>query len=189
LAEDIRLGRISAFLVYPFGFWQFHGASFLAFQVGQTLITLVTISSLSLLGMITPSLGDLFLGFYFCFLVSLIWFSMQFLLGVIAFWLEETWVLRVMFVIVCQFLSGAIIPLEIYPQWLTKAMGFSPFPYLTFVPVKILMGTYKASLFPVFGLSPLMQASVILIFWLLVIHITGLLIWRRGIRLYTAAGM
>ena len=32
LAEDIRLGRISSYLIYPFNFWEFQTASFLGFQ-------------------------------------------------------------------------------------------------------------------------------------------------------------
>jgi len=33
LAQDIRLGRISAYLIYPFGFWQYHASRFMFFLV------------------------------------------------------------------------------------------------------------------------------------------------------------
>ena len=41
--------------------------------------------------------------------VGVFWFQIQFFLALSAFWLEETWVLRVIFLIVAQFLSGAVI--------------------------------------------------------------------------------
>jgi ABC-2 type transport system permease protein len=148
LAEDIRLGRISAYLVYPFGFWPFQTASFLAFQGLQLLVSAVTLLLL--------------------------------VVGLAAFWLEETWVLRVMFVTIAQFLSGAMMPLEVFPVWLESILQWSPFPYLTYVPAKMFMGEYSGS-FAV--------AALILGLWLAVVSLGVNWVWRRGLRLYTAAGM
>lgn len=181
LAEDIRLGRISSYLVYPFGFWQFHTAGFIAFQLLQTLVALVTLLILRLSGMLGP--WD-WLGFVqgvgFSLLMGFFWYQVSFLLGLAAFWLEETWVLRVMFVTIAQFMSGAILPLEIYPEWLLRILRFTPFPYLTYAPVKVFMGTYTENL----GL-----AVVTVCAWLLLVGGVSYWVWRRGLRLYTAAGM
>ncbi|MFY7930314.1 MAG: ABC transporter permease [Oligoflexus sp.] len=181
LAEDIRLGRISAYLVYPFGFWPFQTASFLAFQGLQLLVSAVTLLLLVVGGLLSGwSWPALLEGFVFSLLVGFFWYQISFLIGLAAFWLEETWVLRVMFVTIAQFLSGAMMPLEVFPVWLESILQWSPFPYLTYVPAKMFMGEYSGS-FAV--------AALILGLWLAVVSLGVNWVWRRGLRLYTAAGM
>ena len=181
IGEDIRLGRISAFLVYPFQFWQFHTASFLAFQGLQTLVALVTIGALRLTGILPElSLVPFALGIAACWLVGTVWFAVQFIFGLASFWLEETWVLRTMFVTVAQFLSGATLPLEIFPNWLRTGLMWSPFPYLTWAPVRIFLGDPAVISWRPFG---------VLAAWLAAFALAAAVIWRRGVRLYTAAGM
>ena len=45
---------------------------------------------------------------------------MQYIIGILAFWLDETWVMRVLVGLIAQFLSGSILPLEFYPSWLYR---------------------------------------------------------------------
>jgi ABC-2 type transport system permease protein len=181
LAEDIRLGRMSTYLVYPFGFWPYHTASFLAFQILQVGVSVLTVGFLRATGYLEAlPLLPLITGFGFSLYVGFLWFQISFALGLCAFWLEETWVLRVMFVTVAQFLSGSLLPLEIFPSWLARGLRWTPFPYMTYVPVKIFMGSYAGSV----G-----EAFLILSVWLALISLLVSWIWRRGLRLYTAAGM
>ena len=181
LSEDIRLGRISAYLVYPFGFWPFHTAGFIAFQVLQILVALVTLGILRGTGMLGElHWWNLLQGASFSLLMGFFWYQISFLLGLAAFWLEETWVLRVMFVTIAQFMSGAILPLEIYPDWLLAILRWTPFPYLTYVPIKIFMGAFQDSL---------ILACLTVFGWLTLVGALSYVVWRRGLRLYTAAGM
>jgi len=180
LSEDIRLGRISSHLIYPFNLWEFHTASFLAFQFLQMFIALFSILVFSYLEFIhLPNFSTLTFAILFSSFVSLFWFVIQYLLGLLAFWLEETWILRVMASILTAFLAGAYFPLELYPSWLQNLLEFSPFPYLHYYPVKIFMG--DVSLIP--------KAITILSLWLLPLLFLVRFTWKKGIKLYTAAGM
>ena len=180
LAEDIRLGRISAYLIYPFGFWQFHAGSFLAFEAIQLLVAAVTITLVALAGWVSLAPWNLLHGTLLTLCVGLFWFQVCFLIGILSFWLEETWVLRVMMVMVCQFLSGAMLPLELFPAWLRATLAWLPFPYLTYVPVKVFMGEYG---------QPLSTAYAAILAWALLAFALSQFMWRRGLRAYTAAGM
>lgn len=181
LAEDIRLGRISAFLVYPFGFWSYQTASFLAFECVQFINSGVTLIGLIAMQIVPAlELWPLVSGVLFSVLVSFFWYQISYLIGLMAFWLEETWVLRVMFLTISQFFSGAVMPLEVYPEYLQKILMWTPFPYLTYAPVKIFMGEYSGDI---------LQGAVILMAWLVLTGLASLAVWRRGLRLYTAAGM
>jgi ABC-2 type transport system permease protein len=181
LAEDIRLGRISSFLVYPFELWQFHTAGFLAFQVVQLAVAAITLAVTWGLGLLLlPSASHLGAGLCLAALGGAFWFLAAYTMGLAAFWMEETWVLRVIFAVVSSFLSGAILPLELYPDWVRGLLAATPFPYITYVPVKVLMGAHPGGL-----LAP----AAVLLAWILVAAALAAFVWRRGVRLYTAAGM
>ena len=85
LAEDIRLGRVSAYLIYPFRFWQFHGASFIALQIIQCCVATVSLTVFIGINILTDfSVADLLKGGFITFLVSLLYFAMTFMIGIIA---------------------------------------------------------------------------------------------------------
>lgn len=181
LAEDIRYGRISSYLIYPFSFWSYHTARFIGVQIIQLFISALTLISVISFGAISlPSLKAFISGFVLASLVGFLWFQISFLIGLLAFWLEETWVLRVMFLTMSQFLSGALIPLELYPEFIKKALMFTPFPYLTYVPASVFMESYQAS----YGL-----AIAMIFLWITIISLAARFVWQRGLNLYTAAGM
>jgi len=180
LSNDIRMGRISSYLIYPFDFWQFHTASWIAFQFIQIFIALLTIIFILSVGVIdSPGIFALTHGFFYTLFISLFWYALQYSTGLLAFWLEETWIIRVLLGMVTVFFSGAIIPLEMFPHWLQSSLQWTPFPYLTHYPVKIFMGTAS------FELTP----YITIFTWIGILIIINHLIWKKGIRLYTAAGM
>lgn len=181
LAHDIRLGRISAYLIYPFSFWKYHTSSFIAFQGIQLVVSAITVWIVWMSGWIEiKSFSAMFHGVFYSLWVGLFWFQTSFLIGILAFWLEQTWVFRVMMMTVSQFLSGAILPLEIFPSWLVSVLNYLPFPYLTYVPVKLFMDDYHGSL-------PGAYSAIII--WTALIFIFSQWIWKKGLNEYTAAGM
>ena len=180
LSADIRLGKISTFLIYPFNFWEYHTAGFLAFQTLQWPVAFFTGSILVISNIIHgPSVVTLMGVLLLEMFISVLQFSLQFLSGLVAFWLEETWVLRVLLTIITTFLSGAVIPLDLFPKTFSAILAYSPFPYMVYYPVKVAM-----------GLAPLhLHVFVILTAWALAFAGLNVLVWRRGLRLYTGAGM
>ena len=180
LALEIRHGKISSYLIYPFNFWEFHTASFLAFEMVQISIALTTVAILSSTQLISfPSLSVLALGLIYCLLVSFFWFSLQFFTGILAFWLEETWMLRALIQTIVTFLSGSIIPLEFFPSWLASLLSYTPFPFMIYYPIKIFTGQNIAW----------DKGAIVISLWTIFMIIVNTLTWRKGVRLYTAAGM
>jgi ABC-2 type transport system permease protein len=123
--------------------------------------------------------ASLLSGIAACMYVSLFWYALQYFTGMLAFWLEETWILRVILQIVTVFLSGAIIPLELFPDFFREVLIYTPFPYLTYYPIKIFMGA------PV----DMLNFYGVITIWIAVFGVINSILWKRGIRLYTAAGM
>ena len=180
ISQDIRLGRISTYLVYPFNFWEFHTAGWIGHQILQLGIASLTILGIVCSGLISaPDFKDIAAGFFYCCVIGTFWYSLQYFIGLLGFWLEETWMIRVIMGIVTAFLSGAFVPLELYPSWLVEILNYTPFPYLTFYPVKVFMGILELQI----------KSLGIIVAWNCVLIVCNHLAWRRGVRLYTAAGM
>lgn len=180
LSQEIRLGRVSTYLIYPFNLWEFHTASFLAFQVMQILISLFTLSVTSFFGIIEiPSIEILLIGYLYIFFVSLMWFSIQYFTGILAFWVEQTWMIRVLINHIAIFLSGALLPLSFFPESVTALIKYTPFPYMIYVPTQYLMGEQVSLLF----------GAQVIAAWMLIFLGLNILVWRRGLKLYSGAGM
>lgn len=58
----------------------------------------------------------------------------------------------------CNFFSGALIPVSLFPIWLRKITYMTPFPYMLQVPVSVLLGRELP--------AGLLQMFLIQIFWL-----------------------
>lgn len=181
LSEDIRFGRITAFLLYPFSVWSAYTAEFIAFQVVQLFIVALTLSVMIGSGLVPAvSIDTLLAGVCVCLAVGFLWFTFEFVFGSIAFWIDESWILRLVFFFLTTTLSGGFIPIELFPQWLQVALQYTPFPLLTSIPVHIFLGTQRDTL-----LSILAQVIV----WISVMALCAQCVWHRGLRQYTAAGM
>jgi ABC-2 type transport system permease protein len=111
--------------------------------------------------------------------VGFFWFSLQYLIGLMTFWLEETWVLAVIAETIIQLLSGNIIPLDLFPEWAATMLSYTPFPYVTFIPVKTFMGAGGGFL----------TAIANIVFWTAMLNALILFVWKKGLKLYTGAGM
>ena len=181
LAQDIRMGRITQHLLYPFGFWEYQTASFVAFEGLQLLVSFIAAATLTLSGVVAiHSWTSAVVGLGLTLMVAALWFSLMYTLGLLAFWLEEVWILRVITILVVSFLAGGVIPLDLFSPAFRAALDWTPFPLMTYVPVRIFMGSYTGSVSAAMGL---------LAFWLVLFIGIAALTWRRGVRLYTAAGM
>ena len=180
VSMDIRLGKISCFLLYPFSFIKYQLSLFLSDKMIQVFIGSFSLFLAFLFHWVDmPSSSVLLKAGLFMLMVNLFWFWVQLFIGFLAFWLEETWGLNVSVHFLSAFLSGSVIPLEFYPELFAKILLWTPFPYLTYIPVKILMGE---NIDVSFSLSVL--STWILIFFFLVRRI-----WNKGLNLYTGAGM
>jgi len=200
LSEEIRLGKITPYLIYPFNLWKFHFSAFLSGSLYQILVATFCLFALIFLGLdvqiVTlakaypvlknwPMFIDLGLtilgGLWIILIGAITWFWMNYSMGLISFWLEETWILRVMLGLIAQFLSGGFVPLNFFPEVWQNLLWWTPFPWLTFAPVNWwIQGG---------DLSQVLHATLACGFWQIIFIGLSALLWRKGLRLYTAAGM
>lgn len=105
-------------------------------------------------------------------------FALDLLIGCLAFWFEDvSGFLRAMDVIIPVF-SGAVVPLALLPAGLQVIGRIQPFRYLVSYPMEVLLGGGTTA--PVDFLGQLG--------WLAVMTAAAALVWRLGLRSYSAAG-
>lgn len=110
---------------------------------------------------------------FFCFL---------FVVNLISFWMPENgWAAQFLFVVILvDFLSGGVFPLDILPAMIQKILYLLPFPYFLFFPLQIYLGEVTG--------TALMAGLLISLFWLGVLLVGLNLVWNRGIKKYEAVG-
>ncbi len=117
------------------------------------------------------------LGFMMMFLVD-------YTVGTLAFWLTRTDGIRALFRFFRDVLAGVFIPLSFFPAVIQKVLFFLPFQFITYVPVRVFIGSYELA-----GISLTLpqvvaaQAAAVLVMW----GVSGL-VFRLGIRRYTGVG-
>lgn len=185
LSDEIRSGDFSNYLLKPINFTMLKFASNSSWRIVRLIFFIPML-------LLVAKLFSLDLGlFYFhvfqwgLIILSLslafaINFFFKLALGLTTIWFEESGWLFFGFDILSSFLSGELIPLDLFPNGLLVANNFLPFKYMLYFPLSILLNRLSGhELF--FGL--LFQFV-----WCLFAYGLYRLLLRRGSRIYSAYG-
>ncbi|HLZ09047.1 MAG TPA: ABC-2 family transporter protein [Chloroflexota bacterium] len=107
-------------------------------------------------------------------------FLIDYLIGSLAFWVEDVRGLSRVRTLVGAFLSGQIVPLALFPEWLVPYLRVQPFRYTLSFPLEVLTGRLTAG---EITLGFALQIGYCLVLW-------GAyrLAWHYGLRSYSASG-
>jgi len=111
-----------------------------------------------------------------------IYFTTIMMTSFVPFWVPEiVWGAQfLVIVIVVEFLSGAFLPLDIFPPTVYQILRFTPFPYLIFIPIKIYLGNFDYSM--------VIQSLIIGTAWCWVLWRIVNYIWKKGLLVYEGVG-
>lgn len=125
-----------------------------------------------------PSAADFVSAFALLVLAFAARFALQYMMSMLAFWSERAASIEELWFVVHLFLSGLIAPLDVYPEAVRRATELTPFPYLIYYPVNLLLGRG----------APLERAVLVLGVWGGLGWLLQRVLWRRGLRRYSAMG-
>ncbi|MFH1244471.1 MAG: ABC-2 family transporter protein [bacterium] len=111
-------------------------------------------------------------------LAIFIYFYINIIFGSLGFWSRDVWAPRFLLMVIMEFATGAMFPLDILPEFWQKIVLMTPFPYLLYVPLKIYLGqdsSFWTHL--LFGLI-----------WTVALGVITHFIWQKGIKSYEAEG-
>lgn len=123
----------------------------------------------------------LLLGIIACILASLIYYQITKLAVMVSFWNpENTWGLMFLFLVLFEILSGTLFPLNILPLVGQNLLKFTPFPYMVYLPIEILIGK--------FNLIETIQILLFSLSWLMMGYLLVNKMFRAGVKIYSANG-
>ena len=105
-------------------------------------------------------------------------FALRYMMSMLSFWSERAASIEELWFVIHLFLSGLIAPLDVYPEPVRRITELTPFPYLIYYPVNLLLGRG----------APFERAAIVLIAWGGLGWLLQRILWRRGLRRYSAMG-
>ncbi len=108
----------------------------------------------------------------------LIYFYINIIFGSLAFWSRDIWAPRFLLMVIMEFATGAMFPLDMLPSIWQRIIHFTPFPYLLYVPLKTYLGTN--------AMAYTQLASSLT--WVIILGFLANTIWNKGIKSYEAEG-
>lgn len=115
-------------------------------------------------------------------IANVLFFVIRFITTFITFWAPElAWGSQfLVVVIITEFLSGSLFPIDILPEALQKVLYFTPFPYLLFFPLQVYLGKVSVPL--------MLEGVAVSAIWSIILFLVMKLIWTAGLKTYRAEG-
>lgn len=115
-------------------------------------------------------------------LAILIYFSLLFIISAVPFWAPELgWGSQFLVnIVILEFLSGSVFPIDILPAFYQKIVMATPFPYMIFFPVQVYLGKITG--------GALISGFLISAAWAVVLYLSMRYVWGRGLKAYQAFG-
>lgn len=104
----------------------------------------------------------------------LVSFSWRFIINLAAFWIPNATGIGRFFFSLSLLLSGFLMPLRFYPEWVIQFSAFTPFPSTVNAVVEIYLG--------VLSTPEIITTLTVQVFWVVLLFIIGQIILRAGTR-------
>jgi ABC-2 type transport system permease protein len=174
----INSGYLTIPLMRPIGMFRFLMTRDLADKLFNLSFILIEIPLILIvfhpLVFLQTNIITLLLAISSTLLAILMYFYINIIFGAIGFWSREVWAPRFLLMVIMEFATGAMFPLDMLDAFWQKIMLLTPFPYLLYVPLKIYLGQ-STSLIPQ-------------LIWVIILSLLTKMIWQKGILRYEAEG-
>ena len=182
IGEMMRDGRIGVTLLRPIDMQATFYVQTLARLGLDTLLSLpIALFAWLVYGLSLPSDPLVWLAFLVSMLLgNAVMFCFDWIIGCVGFYSTEIWGLSVLRYGFGLFFSGALIPLDMMPDWLRSVATVLPFSQALYLPVSILAGINPVSAMPRIWLIQLGYLAALLVI--------SRLIFARAVRVVTVQG-
>ena len=177
LMNSVYTGKISSDLLKPMHYFRF----WLAKDAGRALVALLLRGVLIMLIfstvfpiLVPKSLEQWMALITAVFLSWLVSFSFRFLLNLTAFWTPNARGITRFGYAISWFLSGFLMPLRLFPEWVQTVANWTPFPHMLNTVVEVYLGIIEG--------EALWQALFMQIVWVVVLFIVAQLVFQKGVR-------
>ncbi|MGO8672344.1 MAG: ABC transporter permease [Capsulimonadaceae bacterium] len=185
MADDVKQGKFNVYLIRPFPYLAYAYAMNLGWRLMRTMIAL-PIFALVVLAFhrYLPSTLHVNTGvvFWLAFLLGhLLDFILTFTVGLLSLWLYEARSVFNFYYMPVLIFSGQIAPLALYPSALQACIHYLPFPYTLAFTANIFMERV--------GGRAILEGFMVQVSWIVIMLALSALLWRGGVRRFTAFGI
>lgn len=185
IREDIKAGGLVRHLLKPINILGNYFIKEYIYRLMQLCLGIFGALAISQLLHISikllSSISIFLFGLVMIFIAQLICFTLKLALSASAFWMYENESLRDVLEICLYLFSGTVAPLVLYPPFLSQIIWWTPFPYIVYVPVAIFSGIITPDQYLFLFLKSL--------FWLIFGWGLMTLSWKKGLKIFTGAGI
>lgn len=184
VAGQISEGTIVNFLIKPLGFIEYYFSRDLADKLLN--ISFVIFELILLLTLLKPpiifqqNLYILILFVIATFLGLLLYFALAFIIGMLAFWVENAWGPLFLVSIILEGFGGGLFPIDILPKGIASILMLTPFPYLIYFPAKIYLGTLPQ--------DEIIKGFIVLSIWVVSCWYMMNYVLSKGLKRFSAFG-
>ena len=177
--EAIQQGELATYLIKPVSFWLVAlvkdvSGRIIRLIVGIPIFVLLLLMYSQSFSSITFS--NIAITILMLIISFMLAFWLSFSLGLITFWIEEVWGFQNVKDVSIILLGGVALPYHFFPQVLQTVLTFTPFPYLINWPLR---KGFSGNLLLEFTMA---------ISWLVIFIILSMILWKKGLRKYSALG-
>jgi ABC-2 type transport system permease protein len=181
---DIQEGGLTAYLLKPFSYLKLIFFNEVSYRMVQGTIGLILLGVLMLafpqLFAFTKSPAVLLLSILILFGAFALTFFFKMCVGLLGFWMTETRGAFEAVNVLITIFAGILVPLAFLPVWLEQIAYYLPFSYMLYFPIIAFEGKLSIiDLWHVFALQ---------LFWIAVCYFLYRMLWRAGLKKYTAVG-
>ena len=180
---EIREGAIAMYLTKPVDF-QLYAlfANLGSLLMNLTAITIPTVLILAFAFRVHVSLGPgLFLFPLSLLLASLVSFSIDYMVGLTAFYSESVWGISTTKEIIVSVFSGALIPLQFFPDAIQRVLFWLPFQAIFHTPLMMVTR-------PDQGLDVLLPMMWIQVAWVIILFAASRLFFNQAVKVLRISG-
>src|SRR5919106_5325533 len=158
--HEIREGMIAVYLTKPIDFQLYAlAANFGSLLMGLTAVTIPTALILAFVFKVNIVFGvGLFLFPISLLLAFLISFSIDYFIGLLGFYSESVWGLSITKEIIVSVFSGALIPLQFFPEAIREILFWLPFQAIYHTPIMMITK-------PILGLDVCLPMMLVQLAW------------------------
>lgn len=173
--EEVKTGTLAYSINRPYSYILFHLFGFLgrSTPILFTNLLIGSIAALILVGPIKITFFGIFFGLILLFLGRLLDFLISFIIGLSAFWIEDTTAIEWIYSKGQMVFGGIILPIALFPDYLQKIAELLPFSQLFYSAAR-LMVNFDMELFRQFILTQF--------FWIALFAALAFYIFKKGLK-------
>jgi ABC-2 type transport system permease protein len=175
LDEEVKSGTLAYSMSRPYSYILFQLFAFIGRSIPNLLSNLLigTIAALVLVGPIIFSIQALILGFILLIFGYLLDFFISIIIGLMAFWIEDTTALRWIYEKGQLIFGGVIVPIALFPDSLQIIANILPFSQLYYGAARLMIN---------FEMNLFWQFLAIQIIWISLFALMATYLFKKGIK-------